>query len=60
VIEIRRRIVKAKWHSTASTGVRELLDDIFAVGRVGYLVVGVGIIKHAEAIVVFRCENMYR
>jgi hypothetical protein len=45
-------VVKAKWHSTASTGLTELLDDIFAVGPLGYLVVGVGRIKHAEAIVV--------
>jgi hypothetical protein len=38
-------------------GIGELLDDIFAVGRVCYLVVGVGRIKHAEAIVVLRRED---
>ena len=57
MIEIWWRVIKAERHRTESTGVRELLNDILSVWRVGYLVVGVRRIEHTEAVVMLRCED---
>src|SRR6266404_6249338 len=56
MMQVRRRIVKAKRHSPFLAGVRQLLDDVLPVRCICDLVVRIGRIKHAEAVVMLRCK----
>src|SRR5258705_13673927 len=53
MVHIGRRIVEAEGHASLFACVRQLLDDILAVGSIRDLVIREGRIEHAEAIVMF-------
>ncbi len=53
MVHVRRRIVETEGHASLFACVRQLLDDVLAVGSVGDLIVREGRIEHTEAIVMF-------
>ena len=53
MVHIGRRIVETEGHASLFACVRQLLDDILAVGSVSDLVVREGRIEHAETVVMF-------
>src|SRR5205807_6177545 len=53
MVHVWRRVVETQGHASLFACLRQLLDDVLAIGSVGDLVVREGRIEHTEAVVMF-------
>ena len=56
-MHIRRRVVEPKPHVSLIAGLRQLLHDVLAIRSVRNLVVRIGGIEHAKAVMMFRRKH---